>query len=92
MKYKILVGGVIGVPVTVVEYLNGGVSHENCRERIHSWNIQGQRIYKQQENVFKDFYIIGLDRYTIPKDKLIGGRAGINGIPKYARVFIRRNI
>ena len=24
MKYKILVGGAMGVPVTVVEYLNGG--------------------------------------------------------------------
>lgn len=36
-----------------------------------------------------EFEIIGLDRYTIPKDKLIGGRAGINGKPKYARIFIR---
>ena len=35
------------------------------------------------------FKIIGLDRYTIPKSKLIGGRSSVNGRPKYARIFIR---
>lgn len=38
----------------------------------------------------EQFEIIGLDRYTIPKEKLIGGRAGINGKSCYARLFIRK--
>lgn len=37
----------------------------------------------------EQFEIIGLDRYTIPKDKLIGGRAGLNGKSLYARLFIK---
>ena len=36
------------------------------------------------------FEIIGLDRYTIPKEFLVGGRAAINGKPKYARILIKR--
>ena len=36
------------------------------------------------------FEIIGLDRYTIPKEFLVGGRAAINGKPKYARVLIKK--
>lgn len=38
----------------------------------------------------EQFEIIGLDRYTIPKEALVGGRAAINGKPKYARILIRR--
>ena len=38
----------------------------------------------------KQFEIIGLDRYTVPKNFLIGGRVAINGKPKFARVLIRR--
>ena len=37
----------------------------------------------------EQFEIIGLDRYTVPKEFLVGGRVAINGIPKYARVLIR---
>ena len=40
-------------------------------------------------NLAERFIIIGLDRYTIPKNKLIGGRLAINGKPKYARILIR---
>ncbi|MBR2207358.1 MAG: adenine-specific methyltransferase EcoRI family protein [Synergistaceae bacterium] len=36
------------------------------------------------------FEIIGLDRYTVPKEFLIGGRVAVNGKPKYARILIRR--
>ena len=36
------------------------------------------------------FEIIGLDRYTAPKEILVGGRLAINGKPKYARLLIRR--
>lgn len=36
------------------------------------------------------FEIIGLDRYTVPKEFLVGGRVAINGKPRYARILIRR--
>ena len=36
------------------------------------------------------FEIIGLDRYTVPKEYLVGGRVAINGKPKYARILIRK--
>lgn len=46
-----------------------------------------------RDNLAKKFIIIGLDRYTVPKNKLIGGRVAINGKPKYARILIRyRNL
>ena len=35
------------------------------------------------------FEIIGLDRYTVPKEKLVGGRLSINRKIKYARILIR---
>lgn len=38
------------------------------------------------------FEIIGLDRYTVPKEFLVGGRVAINGKPKYARVLIRKKV
>ena len=37
----------------------------------------------------EQFEIIGLDRYTVPKEFLVGGRVAINGKPCYARVLIR---
>ena len=36
------------------------------------------------------FEIVGLDRYTAPKQCLVGGRVAINGHPCYARILIRR--
>lgn len=36
------------------------------------------------------FEIIGLDRYTVPKQYLVGGRVAINGKPCYARILIKR--
>lgn len=36
------------------------------------------------------FEIIGLDRYTVPKEFLVGGRVAIDGKPRYARILIRR--
>lgn len=36
------------------------------------------------------FEIIGLDRYTVSKEKLVGGRLSINGKTKYARILIRK--
>lgn len=38
----------------------------------------------------EQFEIIGLDRYTVPKEFLVGGRVAINGKPKYARILIKR--
>ena len=35
------------------------------------------------------FEIIGLDRYTVPKEFLVGGRVAINGKATYARILIR---
>lgn len=35
------------------------------------------------------FEIIGLDRYTVSKQFLVGGRVAINGKPRYARILIR---
>ena len=35
------------------------------------------------------FEIIGLDRYTAPKESLVAGRMAINGEPIYARILIR---
>ena len=38
----------------------------------------------------EQFEIIGLDRYTVPKQYLVGGRVAINGKACYARILIRR--
>lgn len=38
----------------------------------------------------EQFEIIGLDRYTVPKEALVGGRVALNGKPCYARILIRR--
>lgn len=38
----------------------------------------------------QQFEILGLDRYTVPKEFLVGGRVAIDGKPRYARILIRR--
>ena len=38
----------------------------------------------------EQFEIIGLDRYTVPKQYLVGGRVAINSKPCYARILIKR--
>lgn len=38
----------------------------------------------------EQFSIIGIDRYTVPKQFLVGGRVAVNGSPKYARILIRK--
>jgi len=38
----------------------------------------------------EQFEIVGLDRYTVPKEFLVGGRVAINGKSKYARILIRK--
>ena len=38
----------------------------------------------------EQFEIVGIDRYTVPKDVLVGGRLAVNGKSKYARILIRR--
>lgn len=35
------------------------------------------------------FKIIGLDRYTVPKSQLVGGRLAVQGKTKYARILIK---
>lgn len=37
-----------------------------------------------------EFDIIGLDRYTVPPEFLVGGRVALNGKPRYARILIQR--
>lgn len=37
----------------------------------------------------EQFEIIGLDRYTVPKQYLVGGRVAINNKPTYARILIK---
>ena len=36
------------------------------------------------------FEIIGLDRYTAPKECLVQGRLAVSGKPTYARILVRR--
>ena len=38
----------------------------------------------------EQFEIIGLDRYTVPTELLVGGRLSVDGKTKYARILIRR--
>ncbi len=38
----------------------------------------------------EQFDIIGIDRYTVPKEALVGGRVAIQGKPCYARILIKR--
>ncbi|MBQ9774063.1 MAG: adenine-specific methyltransferase EcoRI family protein [Clostridia bacterium] len=38
----------------------------------------------------EQFAIIGLDRYTVPKEFLVGGRVAVKGKACYARILIRR--
>ena len=38
----------------------------------------------------EQFEIVGMDRYTVPKEFLVGGRVAINGNPTYARILIYR--
>lgn len=40
----------------------------------------------------EQFEIIGLDRYTVPPEFLVGGRVAVNGKPKYARILIRKRV
>ena len=40
----------------------------------------------------EQFEIIGLDRYTVPKEFLVGGRVAINGKATYARILIRKKL
>lgn len=40
----------------------------------------------------EQFEIIGLDRYTVPKKALVGGRVAINGKSCYARILIRKKV
>ncbi len=40
----------------------------------------------------EQFEIIGLDRYTVPQEFLVGGRVAIDGKPKYARILIKKRV
>ena len=40
----------------------------------------------------EQFEIVGLDRYTVPKEFLVGGRVAINGKSCYARVLVRKKV
>lgn len=40
----------------------------------------------------EQFEIVGLDRYTVSKEFLVGGRVAIDGKPKYARILIRKRV
>lgn len=40
----------------------------------------------------EQFEIVGLDRYTVPKEALVGGRVAVAGKPRYARILIRHRM
>lgn len=40
----------------------------------------------------EQFEIVGLDRYTVPKEALVGGRVAVAGKPRYARILIRNRV
>lgn len=56
MKYKILVGGVIGVPVTVVEYLNGGY-HMRIVGNEYTLGISKGRGYLNNKRMYSRIFI-----------------------------------
>ena len=54
------------------------------------YGVVGVPITYMAHHCPEQFEIIGLDRYTVPKKFLVGGRVAINGKPVYARILIRR--
>ena len=69
-----------GVPITFMDKYNPSKTIDA---------VERKRERERESNLASRFRIIGLDRYTIPKKKLIGGRAAINNKPMYARILIR---
>jgi hypothetical protein len=57
---------------------------QNCN------GVMGVPITYLDKHNSDQYRIVGLDRYTVPKEDLIGGRVGINGRPCYARVLIQK--
>ena len=54
------------------------------------YGVMGVPITFMDKYCPEQFRIIGLDRYTVPKESLVGGRVAVNGRPKYARILIQR--
>ena len=61
-----------------------------CDIPLDYYGIMGVPITFLDKYNPKQFEIIGLDRYTVPKEFLVGGRVAVNGKPKYARILIKR--
>jgi len=52
--------------------------------------VMGVPISFMEKYCPEQFEIIGLERYTCPKEVLVGGRLAIGGVSKYARILIKR--
>ena len=70
--------------LTEREYIAGCLSNVECN------GIMGVPITFLDKYNPEQFEIIGLDRYTVPKELLVGGRLAVKGNTKYARILIRR--
>lgn len=44
------------------------------------------------KNCHEQFEIIGLDRYTIPKEKLVAGNSSLNSESIYTKIFIKKRL
>ena len=70
--------GVMGVPITFLDKYNPSVLGDDMLST--GGGTEASKLFR----------IIGIDRYTIPQQYLVGGRAAVNGKPKYARMLIER--
>ena len=74
----------------MIEWLREqGVSDDSM---IYRSGVMGVPITFLDRYCPEQFEIVGLDRYTVPKQFLVGGRVAIDGKPRYARILVRRSL
>lgn len=69
---------------TEKESISGYLSDGRCN------GIMGVPITFLDKYNPEQFEILGLERYTVPKECLVSGRLAIDRKPKYARILIKR--
>ena len=72
-----------GFCVEVINSTDGGLTIRICNP------VMGVPISFLDKYCPEQFEIVGLDRYTVPKEALVGGRVAVAGKPRYARILIR---
>lgn len=72
-----------GFRVEVINSTDGGLTIRICNP------VMGVPISFLDKYCPEQFEIVGLDRYTVPKEALVGGRVAVAGKPRYARILIR---